>query len=360
VAATLALVALVAAIAAGGLWWAQQGDSSESGDPGAGSSGPQPERDSGRENGNTGAELGEQAQETASDDPRVVVITVDGLGSAWVSRQSTPMIAALLGNGAATLEARTEREMTVTLPNHTGMVTGLPVDAARGGHGVTWNETDPRSVRPGVASVFSVVAGAGGSSAVFAGKEKFEMWGRAWPGAIDELVIDGDQPTLVDRAIHDITSTDRELTFLHLAGPDTAGHRTGWGSEGYLRAVEQADSDIASVVDAVTADPRLAEDVVLVITADHGGVPGEIAHGRADEPTSYRIPFLVWGPGVVPGELYALNPDYRDPGARRPGYRGPQPVRNGDVANVVTDLLGLEPVPGSRFDAEHDLDIDRD
>jgi hypothetical protein len=32
-------------------------------------------------------------------------------------------------------------------------------------------------------------------------------------------------------------------------------------------------------------------------------------------------------------------------------------VRNGDVANLATDLLGLGPVPGSELDAEQDLTV---
>ena len=96
----------------------------------------------------------------------------------------------------------------------------------------------------------------------------------------------------------------------------------------------------------------------MIVTADHGGVPDTTVHTDRERPENYTIPFLVWGPGITPGDLYALNPDYRDPGGLQPGYDGPQPVRNGDVANLVTDLLGLDPVPGSQFDVRHDLDVD--
>jgi hypothetical protein len=32
-------------------------------------------------------------------------------------------------------------------------------------------------------------------------------------------------------------------------------------------------------------------------------------------------------------------------------------VRNGDLANVALDLLGLPPVPGSEHDSRQDLDL---
>ena len=114
------------------------------------------------------------------------------------------------------------------------------------------------------------------------------------------------------------------------------------------------------MVSAIVGDPDLADEVVVIVTADHGGMPGATTHTDRELPENYTIPFLVWGPGITPGDLYDLNPDYRDPGDGRPGYAGPQPVRNGDVANLVTDLLGLDPVPGSQFDAEQDLDVDVD
>jgi hypothetical protein len=65
---------------------------------------------------------------------------------------------------------------------------------------------------------------------------------------------------------------------------------------------------------------------------------------------------VVWGPGVTADDLYDLNPDYADPGRKRTTYAGAQPVRNGDVANLATDLLGLTKVPGSELDAGQDLD----
>jgi hypothetical protein len=363
---TFALVALVVAIAVGGLWWVQQDDPSPSDASESsstdGSVGPTDGNEDSGEDGDADPGLGEAAEEIAAqdfpDDPRVVVISVDGLGSLWVSRSTTPTLADLLTQGAGTLNARTEVEKTVTLPNHTGMVTGLRVAATQGGHGVTWNDTSSRSVARGTLSVFTAIDNAGGSSGVFVGKDKFEMWGRAWPGAIDELEIDSDQTALVTTVIGDLREDEHDLVFVHLAGPDSAGHASGWDSDPDLDAVAQADADIDRIVSAIVGDPSMSGEVVVIVTADHGGLPGATTHIDRTHPANYTIPFAVWGPGITPGDLYALNPDYRDPGSRRPGYDGPQPVRNGDVANLVTDLLGLNPVPGSQFDAEHDLDVD--
>jgi len=70
---------------------------------------------------------------------RVLAVSIDGLRSSAITqlgRAGTPTLHRLMTQGASTLNARTEREMTVTLPNHTGMVTGRRIAASRGGHGV--------------------------------------------------------------------------------------------------------------------------------------------------------------------------------------------------------------------------------
>ena len=64
---------------------------------------------------------------------------------------------------------------------------------------------------------------------------------------------------------------------------------------------------------------------------------------------------MVWGPGVAKGaDLYAINPDYRNPRRKRTTYAD-TPVRNGDVANLALSMLELPSVPGSEFDHAQDL-----
>ena len=292
----------------------------------------------------------------------VLAISVDGLNTrALDGLGPDSALGRLFGEGAATLNARTEVEQTVTLPNHSGMLTGRRIDADAGGHGVTWNDeyaglTVPGPDGDGVASVFDVVHGAGGATALFAGKDKFAIYERSWPEAIDEFEVETDADALVDETVSDLTTERRRLTFLHLALPDVAGHASGWMSSAYLAAVAETDLLLGEMLDTVDATPRLSKRLVVVLTADHGGVPGEKDHDDASDVENYRIPFVVWGRGIGPADLYELNPDYAEPGTGQPAYGGPQPVRNADLANLVTELLGLGPVPGSELDADQDLD----
>lgn len=297
---------------------------------------------------------------------QVLAISVDGLNPRTLRRLGrgrAPHLWRLVDEGAATLNARTSVEQTVTLPNHTGMVTGRRIKRRHGGHGVTWNHHRPGSTVQeaaghGVGSVFSRVARAGRRTALFATKQKLSLFARSWPDGVHRVTIrPGDDLGVLRRARADLVRRDRAFTFLHLGGPDAAGHQHGFRSRGYRRAVRRVDELVGKLLRAVDRKPAL-RDLTILLTADHGGPRGTTHHGRADRPANYTVPFLAWGPGIASAGLYRINPDYRYPGSSRPGYQwGRQPVRNGDLANLALDLLGLGPVPGSLMNAEQNLRV---
>ena len=296
---------------------------------------------------------------------RVLAVSIDGLRSSAITQlgpAGTPTLHDLMAQGASTLNARTEREMTVTLPNHTGMVTGRPILASRGGHGVTWNDnrrrppTVQRAAGHDVSSVFRVVHNAGRSAALFASKTKFSLFERSWDAGISKMRIRLDNGVLMRTTRRDLLAHNRGFTFLHFSAPDSAGHTHGWKSRAYLDAVRATDRRLGQIVRTINGTPRLRDHLVLLVTADHGGTGRD--HSNATRLVNYRIPFLVWGPTVANGaSLYGLNPDYANPGTRRTSYSDArQPVRNGDVANLALDLLGFGAVPGSEHDRAQDLD----
>jgi predicted AlkP superfamily pyrophosphatase or phosphodiesterase len=299
----------------------------------------------------------------AAEADSVLAISVDGMSVAAVrklGRKQLPNLYRFMRAGATTTNARTAREMTVTLPNHTGMVTGRRIDAAAGGHGVTWNDDRPtpstvqEAAGHDVGSVFSVVDAAGGSTALFAAKTKFTLWQRSWPESIDRTTIDASNSRLVDQLVADL-GVDRDFRFLHLSPPDVAGHAHGWMSKPYLRAVRQADALVGRVVKAVNADPTRRAGTTILLTSDHGGHGPTHSNPRLLD--DYRIVFMARGAAVDRGvDLYAINPTYQDPGTRRTvyGMRRP-PVRNGMIANLALDLLDLPAVEGSELDARMDL-----
>ncbi|KRA38672.1 MULTISPECIES: alkaline phosphatase family protein [unclassified Nocardioides] len=290
---------------------------------------------------------------TAPTEPaHVVAISVDGLAVEALlelGTKETPHLHRLLDEGASTLNARTAYEKNVTLPNHVGMVTGRRIDAAGGGHGVTWNgnpvgDTVQAAAGEKVASIFSVAHRHHLTTALFAGKTKFDIMRDSWPRSIDDFEVRKPQGRLVADAIAHLVSAQPNLTFLHLAGPDAAGHRTGGMGVAYLDAVREIDRLVGKVVAAIEHTPALDGTTTVILTADHGFAAGTRDHG-APVPANYTIPFVVWGPDVAAGDLYASNPQRRDPGTGRPSYDGAQPIRNLDLADAAMHVLGLPSVP---------------
>lgn len=295
----------------------------------------------------------------------VIAVSIDGLNPAAIRElgaDRTPTLHRLMAEGASTLNARTEREQTNTLPNHTGMVTSRRIDADSGGHGVVWNDErlDPNTVQEAaghpVASVFSVVDTRERDTALFASKEKFSLFERSWDAAIDAYVMRENNRRLVRRVRSDIADKARAFRFVHLSAPDVVGHEHGFMGAEYLDAVAATDRRLGRIVAAVESKGSLAGHTVVVVTADHGG--RGVSHRDPTKLFNYRVPFIVWGATVAAGEdLYDLNPDYANPGRDRTSYAdAKQPVRNGAVANLATDLLGLDALPGSEHDAGQDLD----
>jgi hypothetical protein len=315
----------------------------------------------------TGMPAADRVTSVAARPARVVVaISVDGLAVGAIrrlGRAATPHLHRMLREGAGTLNARTAVESTVTLPNHTGMLTGRPVRTARG-HRVDVNR-DPGSTvhrRAGtyVASLFDVVHDRGGSTVLYASKDKFALFDRSWGRArgapdrvgrddgrdkIDRYVRD-DPAALVGRLVRRLRTAPVEATFLHLRWPDEAGHAHGFLGRPYLHAVRRTDRLLGRVLTAVRSTRWLRRHVDVVLTADHGAPRGRWRHGDRRLRANYTIPFVVWGVDAARGaDLYALNPERVRPGRGRPGYRRP-PIRNIDLASLVTRLLGHGRVPG--------------
>ena len=317
----------------------------------------------------------DEAADNAVD--RVIAISVDGLNPRAIQKlgkSRTPTFHRLMREGAYTFNARTVREQTSTMPNHTAMLTGRRVDDKHGGHGYTENFDNGGTVHQAaghyVASAFDVVHDNGRSTAMFASKAKFRLYKRTWNthGApdrtgrndgrakIDRVTIDRNNTRLVARLTAELRRSPREFTFVHLSLPDRVGHAHSFMGKEYLEAVQRTDRLLGRILNTVADRPDLRRDTLVLLTADHGGRGA--AHYDPSNPQDYRIPFMAWGPGVPAGrDLYDLSPSIESPGDSRTSYRGKQPIRNADIANVATDALDLPRVPGSEFDSRRTLNL---
>lgn len=311
----------------------------------------------------------------------VIGISVDGLGSSYLQQaldaDEVPHLKRLLEEGAGTLNARTDFFMSVTLPNHTAMLTGRPV---RGddGHGYT-NNVDPKdgeiihSIKGSyVASVFDVAHDNGLKTGLWTTKSKFSLYSDSYDatnGAADKMGADNgrdkldafvhkpDCTTLMDDYIEAVKGAPLGFAFVHFGDPDAAGHKHGWGGAEYRGALKKVDDCIRRIVEMVENVPAYKGRTVVILTADHGGF--QKGHSDAKNPLNYTIPFLTWGAGITKADLYQLNSKTRtSPGEGRPSFEDAgQPIRNGDLGNLALSELGLPAIPGARINAKQDLRV---
>jgi Type I phosphodiesterase / nucleotide pyrophosphatase/Fibronectin type III domain len=320
----------------------------------------------------------------------VIHISVDGLRPDAVTQlgpSQLPNFYRLRTGGSITDNARTDYDYTITLPNHTDMVTGRPV-VGTGGHNWTVN-TDPAANQTihsnkgsYVTSVWDLVHDAGLRTALYATKTKFSLYdssydadttnlqgGAADPNPtggdngrdkIDTYLYNASSAVITDSFIAAEAANPFSFAMLHYHDPDTAGHANGWMTTAYLNAVKAVDVQLGKVLDLVQNNPTTSGRTVVTLTADHGGNGTD--HSNNADRLGYTIPFYAWGPGAgvdAGGDLYSINAATRtNPGTGRPTYsQSPQPIRNGDAANLALDLLGLPTVPGSFFNSAQNLGL---
>jgi len=325
------------------------------------------------------------AQPALAVDPQYVIsISVDGLGSSYLqtllNASQVPNFQRLTTQGAFTMNARTDYDMTVTLPNHVTQVTSRGVIGV-GGNGHNWtSNSDP----PGgttihsnkgsyVAGVFDVAHDNGLRTGMYATKTKFSLFDTSYNATygapdttgpdngcdkLDTYVYNSSSSSITSSFLSATAGNPFNYAFLHYTDGDSAGHTYGWGSTNYNNAIKAVDGYLGQVFNLVDTNPTFQGKTAIILTADHGGTGND--HGNQTLATNYTLPFYVWGPGVTAGaDLYALNLTTRlDPVTGRPLYSVvPQPIRNADGANLALDLLGLGSIPGSTVNSLQNLAV---
>ena len=245
------------------------------------------------------AALPSQSLPPASVSRHVLVVSVDGLRPDAINTFNAPTLQRLMREGSYALSATTI-DPSKTLPSHTSMLTGQPPER----HGVLWNSAvtaDAKSIE--APNVFSVARAHGYSTAAFFSKAKFHPLQRA--GTLDYSQAPGGWfgRWSSDRTVSDVADylqgARPNILFIHLADVDAAGHRTGWMSPTYGRAVLKVDTAITQLL-SLAERTYGAGNFSLIVTADHGG--HGTGHGTTD-PRDVAIPWIAWGQGVKPGVL---------------------------------------------------------
>jgi hypothetical protein len=223
----------------------------------------------------------------------VLIISIDGLRPDVLLRAKAPNIQNLYLNGSFTFWAQTV-PVAITLPSHTSMLTGVPVET----HKITFNDerATTRPIYPQAKTIFEVAKEAGYTTAMVTGKSKFMALAK--PNTIDWISAPED-PKTTDNIVGEnarkmIREHKPELMFLHFPGVDSTGHAKGWASPEQFAALEAIDANLRTILETMR-EVEVLDHTVIILSADHGGSGKQ--HGAGDV-RSLNIPWIAYGPGI--------------------------------------------------------------
>lgn len=232
---------------------------------------------------------------TPTEIPRprsVLILSIDGLRPDAIFMAPMPNLLALMQGGAYSLNAQAVFP-SATLPNHASMLTGqCPAK-----HGVNWNDYIPLMGYAEGQSLFSLAKDAKLRTIMVVGKEKLRQV--TPPETTDVYRYIPDRDLVIAAEIIPELQKGFGLAFIHFPTADWMGHLYGWLSPEQFSVLRRADEALGNIL-AALEESGLREDTLLIISSDHGG--RERSHGSR-HPEDMTIPWVIHGPGVVPGEL---------------------------------------------------------
>ena len=246
---------------------------------------------------------------------RILLILIDGLRPDALTLASCPAIEGLLGSGASTLSARSVVP-SMTLPCHMSLALSVPPDR----HGLFENQwQQPLVSHPGL---FEVVRHASLKASMVYNWAPLRMMAMAeslhFSWFLDCLREEDGDRRVTDAARDHLRHDEPDFAFVYLGSVDIAGHDHGFLSDRYLRQVERIDDCVAGLIEAHPTEGH------LLLHSDHGG--HDWTHGT-EEPEDMTIPWVITGPGVLPGHAICSE------------------VSLLDTAPTVAHLLGLPAPP---------------
>lgn len=234
---------------------------------------------------------------------RVVIIGFDGFSAQGYQQIRHPNIDKMVEQGVLSLTTRPVMP-SVTLPNWTSHLSGSGPEE----HGVTNNswtlenhellpiDTDEEGYYPSIFKVLKNQVPDIKTAFYYNWAELINPMNRKF---IDQVSFeDGDRYDSNYNKAYDFIIKNRkdpQLIFLYSVHTDHAGHKYGWMSPQYIKAVEAADSAVGDFLEKLKA-ADLYKDTHFLLITDHGG-NGTKGHGGTSM-LEMQVPWAVTGPKI--------------------------------------------------------------
>ena len=264
----------------------------------------------------------------------VVFIGIDGWAAEAVRQapaQDLPNIHALMDHGSWTLSKRSVMPSASAI-NWASIMNGLPTEM----HGFDkWNSThgtipstsdNGHGIPPTLFTILreqhpQAVTGAlfdwtgiGAVSDTLA--MSWHYYTKTYTSTDDVIIPVEDYARI---ATDYIKENKPEFFFLYFGTLDEAGHVRGWYSEEYMERQRILDAAVGQVIEALK-EAGIYDDIVIVMSADHGGTNKN--HGKFTL-LEMETPLIVCGKGI------------------KEGYEIKKPVMQYDTPTIMADILGL-------------------
>lgn len=232
---------------------------------------------------------------------RVLIVSFDGLRPDAIVEANMLNVMSLMQYGAYTMSAQTIMP-SVTLPAHSSMLVGT----CPAKHIVRWNEYVPQNGYALGTDIFDLAHAAGLRTVMVVGKEKLRQITEPSSTDFFEFIDKTDKikdTSTVERLAIDQIQQGFNLMFVHFPDGDLAGHEHGWMSSEQLSAYSRDDRLLGLILQALQTN-GLYESTMIIVTSDHGG--HDTTHGF-NIPEDMTIPWIISGPGVIPGLLLSTK-----------------------------------------------------
>jgi len=228
---------------------------------------------------------------------RVLIVSFDGLRPDAIQAGNLTTTLGLMKTGAYTLKAQTIKP-SWTLTSYAAMLVGTcpAKNIAR------WDEFVPENGYALGVDLFDVAHAAGLRTVMTVAQEKLSQITEPTSTDFFSFVDKTDKiedTTSVLRLALDQISQGFGLMFVEFAEGDTAGHEKGWMSREQLDVYAREDKGLGEML-LTLQGKGMYDDTLIMVVSDHGG--HDQTYGT-DIPEDMTIPWIVSGPGIVPGEL---------------------------------------------------------
>jgi len=271
----------------------------------------------------------------ASQPRKVLIIGIDGVRTDALQQANTPNLDALIASGFYTYESW-HQGITVSGPSWSTIMTGVDFNK----HGVTSNSysgsnynTYPyftKRAKDCLPDLYQV-------QIVQWAPMSDNVYNDAWDQKIK--VCDGCGANSVSAAQTQLQNPNLDVLFVYFDECDLTGHSTGFSplNPAYINSIQTVDGHIGSVISALQSRPNyVAEDWIILITTDHGGIG--TGHG-GNTNTERKIWWIGSGNNPVSNQLTNVV----DPGSLAIGNFNPAVAEGNpsqdDIAVTALDHL---------------------